>query len=79
MLIDGNDNRGIDVGIMTRKGFEIESIQSNVDTEDDEGIVFSRDCPQYELRIPSNLSMDGKNSVFRIFRQVQRSNKGLVV
>lgn len=53
MLVDGNDERGIDVGIMTGNNFEIESIRSNVDTEDATGIVFSRDCPQYEVRTPN--------------------------
>lgn len=53
MLVDGNDERGIDVGIMTRDNFEIESIRSNVDSVDDVGEVFSRDCPQYEVRTPS--------------------------
>jgi len=53
MLVDGNDDRGIDVGIMTKKGFEIESIRSNVDVKDRAGPVFSRDCPQYEIRTPS--------------------------
>lgn len=53
MLVDGNDERGIDVGIMTGNNFEIESIRSNVDTEDATGTVFSRDCPQYEVRTPS--------------------------
>ena len=53
MLVDGNDDRGIDVGIMTKKGFEIESIRSNVDVKDRGGPVFSRDCPQYEIRTPS--------------------------
>jgi len=52
MLVDGNDERGIDVGIMTREGFDILSICSNVDSVDDEGVVFSRDCPQYEVRTP---------------------------
>ncbi|WP_031335647.1 endonuclease/exonuclease/phosphatase family protein [Rhodopseudomonas sp. B29] len=49
MLVDGNDERGIDVGLMTRKGFEIVSIVSHVDDADDEGVIFSRDCAQYEL------------------------------
>ena len=31
MLIDGNDNRGIDVGILTRKGYDIEGVRSHVD------------------------------------------------
>jgi endonuclease/exonuclease/phosphatase family metal-dependent hydrolase len=53
MLVDGNDERGIDVAIMTRDGFEIESIHSNVDKVDDEGEIFSRDCAQYEVRTPS--------------------------
>ena len=53
MLIDGNDERGIDVGIMTRANFPIERIRSNVDREDAIGEVFSRDCPQYEVRTPS--------------------------
>lgn len=53
MLVDGNDDRGIDVGIMTKKGFEIESIRSNVDLKDRKGLVFSRDCAQYEIRTPS--------------------------
>ncbi len=53
MLVDGNDERGIDVGIMTRNNFGIESIRSNVDTEDAVGTVFSRDCPQYEVLTPN--------------------------
>jgi hypothetical protein len=52
MLIDGNDERGIDVAVMTRAGFSIDSICSNVDTTDAKGTVFSRDCPQYEIRTP---------------------------
>ena len=50
MLVDGNDERGIDVGIMTKPGFPIGTIRSNVDAEDADGIVFSRDCPEYEVR-----------------------------
>jgi endonuclease/exonuclease/phosphatase family metal-dependent hydrolase len=53
MLIDGNDERGIDVGIMTKKDFTIESIQSNVDKKDATGLIFSRDCPQYTIRTPN--------------------------
>jgi endonuclease/exonuclease/phosphatase family metal-dependent hydrolase len=53
MLIDGNDERGIDVGIMTGNNFEIKSIRSNIDTKDAIGTVFSRDCPQYEVLTPS--------------------------
>lgn len=52
MLVDGNDERGIDVGIMTKTGFEIGDIRSHVDDEDADGQVFSRDCADYEILIP---------------------------
>lgn len=54
MLLDGNDERGIDVGLMTRAGFEIDNIRSNVDTPDGTtgNALFSRDCPQYQLKTP---------------------------
>jgi endonuclease/exonuclease/phosphatase family metal-dependent hydrolase len=57
MLIDGNDERGIDVAILTRKGFGIESIRSNVDAEDEKGEIFSRDCPQYEVKTPGGAAI----------------------
>jgi predicted extracellular nuclease len=53
MVIDGNDDRGIDVGIMTRQSFEIQSIVSHVDDTDSEGQIFSRDCAEYKVRTPS--------------------------
>ena len=53
MLIDGNDERGIDVGILTKNAYPIVSIRSNVDATDDEGVVFSRDCAEYEIRLPA--------------------------
>lgn len=52
MLIDGNDDRGIDVGILSRDGYEIEFIRSHVDDADDQGIIFSRDCAEYAIRTP---------------------------
>jgi endonuclease/exonuclease/phosphatase family metal-dependent hydrolase len=55
MLIDGNDDRGIDVGIMTRQSFEIQSIISHVDDpdgDDEDKKVFSRDCPEYKIKTP---------------------------
>jgi endonuclease/exonuclease/phosphatase family metal-dependent hydrolase len=52
MLIGGNDDRGINVGIMTRQGFEISLIRSHVDDADDKGLIFSRDCAEYEVRTP---------------------------
>ncbi len=50
MLIDGNDERGIDVAVFTRAGFNILSIQSHVDDTDAQGRIFSRDCAVYEIR-----------------------------
>jgi endonuclease/exonuclease/phosphatase family metal-dependent hydrolase len=35
---------------MTKPGFPVGSIRSNVDTEDADGIVFSRDCPEYQVQ-----------------------------
>jgi endonuclease/exonuclease/phosphatase family metal-dependent hydrolase len=55
MLVDGNDDRGIDVAIMTRNGFDIRSIRSNVDKTDSKGIIFSRDCAEYEVRTPKGV------------------------
>jgi endonuclease/exonuclease/phosphatase family metal-dependent hydrolase len=49
MLIDGNDERGIDVGIMTRNGWEITRILSHVDDSDGQGLIFSRDCAEYTV------------------------------
>jgi hypothetical protein len=53
MVIDGNDERGIDVGIMTKRGFAIDLVRSHVDDTDDACQVFSRDCPEYEVTTPS--------------------------
>jgi endonuclease/exonuclease/phosphatase family metal-dependent hydrolase len=50
MLIDGNDDRGIDVGIMTKPGYEIVRMLSHVDDEDATGEIFSRDCAEYEIK-----------------------------
>ena len=52
MLIDGNDDRGIDVGVMTRAGYEIDRITSHVDDADAKGRIFSRDCAEYTIRTP---------------------------
>jgi endonuclease/exonuclease/phosphatase family metal-dependent hydrolase len=51
MLIDGNDQRGIDVGILTNDAFSIERMKSHVDDRTADGDhVFSRDCPEYWIR-----------------------------
>jgi endonuclease/exonuclease/phosphatase family metal-dependent hydrolase len=57
MLIDGNDERGIEVGIMTRPGFPIGAMRSHVKLADAVGTIFSRDCPLYEVRTPGGATL----------------------
>jgi endonuclease/exonuclease/phosphatase family metal-dependent hydrolase len=58
MLIDGNDDRGIDVGLATRDGFPIGAALSHVDLLLPSGEpVFSRDCPQYQVTTPGGASL----------------------
>jgi endonuclease/exonuclease/phosphatase family metal-dependent hydrolase len=50
MLIDGNDDRGIDVGLMTRLPYRVASMVSHVDDRmDNDERLFSRDCPEYTI------------------------------
>lgn len=54
MLIDGNDERGIDVGIMARGAYKIGWMRSHADDIDLRGRrIFSRDCPEYSVWTPS--------------------------
>jgi endonuclease/exonuclease/phosphatase family metal-dependent hydrolase len=53
MLVEGNDPRGINVGILARPAFPIVGIRSHVDDTDDVGAVFSRDCCEYHVATPS--------------------------
>jgi hypothetical protein len=60
MLIDGNDSRGIDVGIMTSNSIEIASMRSNVDVPDPGAAgqhLFSRGCVEFECRMPGGESV----------------------
>ncbi len=53
MLIDGNDERGIDVGLMSRDGYPIGMMRSHVDDRLPDGrLIFSRDCPRFEVTTP---------------------------
>jgi endonuclease/exonuclease/phosphatase family metal-dependent hydrolase len=49
MLIDGNDPRGIDVGLLSR--FPVCNIRTHVYDRDDVGIIFSRDCLEVEVAL----------------------------
>lgn len=53
MLVDGNDERGIDVGLLTRRDFPVVSIRSHVHDADAQGLIFSRDCAEYQLGLPN--------------------------
>lgn len=54
MVIDGNDMRGIDVGLMTRRGVSIDLMRSHIHDKDADGrAIFSRDCPEYAVRTPN--------------------------
>ena len=52
MLVDGNDDRGIDVGVMVRAPLTIAHLRTHVFDRDAEGVVFSRDCCEYHVRTP---------------------------
>jgi len=54
MVIDGNDERGIDVGILSR--FPIQRMCSHITdraTKHAQSLTFSRDCPEYYVELPS--------------------------
>lgn len=54
MVIDGNDPRGIDVGLMTKQNFEIFGMYSHVhDLKPDGHPIYSRDCPEFEVLTPN--------------------------
>ncbi len=58
MVIDGNDDRGIDVGIMTRENFSIGMMRSHVDDRTAGGdVIFSRDCPEYYIATPKGSTL----------------------
>lgn len=59
LLVDGNDPRGIDLGLMSQ--FDIRSVRSHIDdsfvaSNGQTYPIFSRDCPEYEIVLPSGRS-----------------------
>ncbi len=52
LLVDGNDDRGIDVGLMTRGGHTVTDVRTHIYDTDRSGVVFSRDCAEYHVRTP---------------------------
>ncbi|MEQ1647238.1 MAG: endonuclease/exonuclease/phosphatase family protein [Hyphomicrobiaceae bacterium] len=58
MLIDGNDTRGIDVGLLTKPNYKIGWMRSHVDDIGPAGShVFSRDCPEFAIWTPSGATV----------------------
>jgi endonuclease/exonuclease/phosphatase family metal-dependent hydrolase len=55
MLIDGNDDRGIDVGILSR--LPIRELRSHIADKDNAGEVFSRDCLEVRLELAGGGSL----------------------
>ncbi|WP_025675600.1 endonuclease/exonuclease/phosphatase family protein [Paenibacillus polymyxa] len=57
LLIDGNDSRGIDVGLFTRAPYAVDFMRSHVDDRVDGKLVFNRDCAEYHIPLPENRSL----------------------
>ncbi|WP_431285549.1 endonuclease/exonuclease/phosphatase family protein [Humitalea sp. 24SJ18S-53] len=53
MLLDGNDDRGIDVGLISRAPFAVDMLRTHIDDRSGKNRIFSRDCPEFHLRLPS--------------------------
>lgn len=51
MLMDGNDPRGIDVGIYSK--FPLGEIRTHMFDKSGNSKIFSRDCPEYEVKLPN--------------------------
>lgn len=51
MVIDGNDMRGIDVGILSK--YPVIGVRPHVDDVLAGQRIFSRDCPEYDIQLPS--------------------------
>lgn len=55
MLIDGNDDRGIDLGLLVRRPVALDVVRSHISDREPGAteFTFSRDCPEYHLQLPS--------------------------
>jgi endonuclease/exonuclease/phosphatase family metal-dependent hydrolase len=66
MVIDGNDARGIDVGILSTERYPIENMRSHVDDGPIDARIFSRDCPEYSFSFPKSSALAGKRLVLLV-------------
>ena len=55
MLMDGNDTRGIDVGLYSK--FALGNIRTHMFDGTSQSKTFSRDCPEYEVLLPNGNSL----------------------
>ncbi|WP_438353879.1 endonuclease/exonuclease/phosphatase family protein [Microbacterium sp. CJ88] len=60
MVIDGNDPRGIDVGILSTGVYPLQRMRSHLDDGPFGDRVFSRDCPEYWFAFPSGTALEGE-------------------
>lgn len=52
LVMDGNDARGIDVGLCCRSTFPVDFMRSHVDDLFEGKRIFSRDCAEYHVVLP---------------------------
>ncbi|WP_370615704.1 endonuclease/exonuclease/phosphatase family protein [Mumia sp. Pv 4-285] len=52
MVVEGNDERGIDVGMLAYADYRLVQMRSHIFDRDESGTVFSRDCCEYHLDTP---------------------------
>ncbi|MFE5408922.1 endonuclease/exonuclease/phosphatase family protein [Microbacterium sp. NPDC056569] len=60
MVIDGNDPRGIDVGVLSSAAYPLISMRSHIDDGPFGDRVFSRDCPEYWFTFPAGTAFAGQ-------------------
>lgn len=63
MVIDGNDPRGIDVGVLATKVYPLRMMRSHIDDGTFGDRVFSRDCPEYWFTFPVGSALAGQDLV----------------
>ena len=66
MVIDGNDPRGIDVGILSTGRYPLISMRSHIDDGPFRDRVFSRDCPEYWYTFPAGTALAGQPLVILV-------------
>ncbi|WPZ00055.1 hypothetical protein [Christiangramia sp. OXR-203] len=69
-VVQGNDKRGQEIGILTRKGFEIQSVRSHIfDVSLSGRKIFNKDLLEYKIRTKE------KNTIFILAAHFQETRK----